>query len=180
MEPKLCVSEEHGLVDGNSDSHIFQIKDFDAQDEAQRKELLPLFWEFWIKVQREDQSLPVRYNLFGFTYEVPEIEATLYRFVYKENCRIKVAYQDDVVVGFMLYNLVFDSILVIRHMYTMVSGLGKWLVECVDNVKKVIFQTRKENPPERCLQLTEKFRKKITETDKIITWEMDWGNNGKY
>lgn len=172
MESELCILKEYGISGGDSDSNILEVVDFDKSDEFQRRDLIALFWEFWLKVNREDQSLPVHYNIMGIEYEIPEIEATLYGCLHQGG-KVKVAYKGETMVGFMLYHMAFDCVAIIRHMYCLVDKLAKPLVDSTDALK-VIFQTRKENPPTRLLEITKPFRSKIKEDDKLITWEMNW------
>lgn len=140
-----------------------------------------LFWEFWFKVQDNDLSDPVKYVLDGEEVWIPEIEGEFYACM-NEGAKVKLAYLGSEIIGFMLYHYAYNCVLLIRHMYVIPehenAGIAKKLVDAVGDVKKLIFQTRRNSPPERMLELTKEFRSVISEDPVITTWEMPWRANG--
>jgi hypothetical protein len=83
------------------------------------------------------------------------------------------------VIGFLVYQIPFDGVLLIKGLYTAPKysrfGLGKGLVNSLDKpIKKVLFQTRKEHPPARLFYHVADRINKIHENQEMITWEMEW------
>lgn len=181
MESELRVPEKHGSEQRDCDCDISQVefKPFDRDDQwNQKTELLGLVWEFLYKVQQEDTSYPVSFEIGEETVTVTQLEAELLRYLY-EGAKIQIAYYNGKQIGYMLYHSAYDCILLIRHMYLEPDfaglGIGKKMVESIgEDTKRVFFQTRKNNPPEELLDQTENFRIKVKETSKLITWEMPW------
>lgn len=126
----------------------------------------------------EDQSQWTEVEVFGHTVPMQQIERTLYRYLH-ENCEAVLAMEGEDCVGFLLYNLAFHSIVIVRALYIVPererAGMAKRLMNSVNaEVRKIIFQTYKPSPPKRLLEFTKGRRKQIHEMGNLITWEMDW------
>lgn len=97
-----------------------------------------------------------------------------------ERCKVQLAFSEDRAIGFLLYYLAYNSILIIEGLYVLPEyegrGVGKHLVESLGKpVLRVYFQTRKDSPPNRLFDVTSKWSpKKLSENERKITWEMPW------
>jgi GNAT superfamily N-acetyltransferase len=89
------------------------------------------------------------------------------------------------IIGFLIYQIVLDGILLIRGLYVLPEyagfGLGKGLVNSLTQpISKVIFQTRLEVPPNRLLGHVASRATKICETSQMATWEMTWEKSNEF
>lgn len=136
---------------------------------------MELLVDYWQIVNEEDLSTPYEYEIPGGSTTIPEARATLYMLL-NEGAKIKLAYVGSDLVGFLIYHTVYRSSLVIRHLYSIRerSSTARVLVEtALPEVRKLLFQTRKVNPPKRLLGLL-KGARVLYEDDKLIDWEMEW------
>jgi len=137
--------------------------------------LAELYWQFCNDLNHEDTSGLKSFETPGGKIEVSEAEARIFAYL-ESGCGIKVAYYGDVMIGFLIYQKIFESLYSIRCMFTEpLEGLklGKRLVNSLQP-KHLIFQSQKASPPEKCLEVTKPFRKKIAEDDNFETWLMPW------
>lgn len=131
----------------------------------------------WRMVQGEDLShLVEREILGGVKIQMPAVE-DLYYWYLKNGCKFVLAERGDDVLGILVYHQIFENVIAIRMLYAAPgswgSKVGKGLVAAT-SPKRVLFQTRKDHPPQQVLKLTESVRRQIDETEKLITWEMEW------
>lgn len=181
MDDGLCVSQEHERVDSSdSDSSVHEIKivEFNKLDREHVKVFCGMLWEFYWTAYGRDESEWVEVDVWGHKVPVQQVEASMYMFI-QDNCDIKLAMEEDECVGFLIYNLAYNCVLIVRALYTIpereARGVGKSLVDSIDApVKKLIFQTYKPAPPQRLLDFTKSRRKEIHTAGNMITWEMDW------
>ena len=141
-------------------------------------EFLGLYWEYWLKVNEDDLSREMVWHMADGTAVVTtELEA-MYEWYARKGSQVQLARSGDCIVGFLHYQDIFDCMIVVRGMYLedeyVSTKVGHGLVNSL-KPKKLIFQTRKEKPPEAMLKATEPYREKVDEDDKLITWIMDWG-----
>lgn len=136
-------------------------------------------YDFQLITNEDDLSGMKVLNILGEPTEVHKMEAFLLSCKY-QHCQFQLALNHDECVGFLMYHLIADCVLFIRGIYVYPEfegkGLAKGLVNSLKKpVKKIIYQTRKNNPPVQLFEQTKKFnRNKIYETDNLITWEFDW------
>lgn len=124
-----------------------------------------------------DLSHEVERTILGdVKVKMTAVEDVLYWYM-QNGCRIQIAEKGDDVVGILVYHKIFDTIIAVRMMYLPQSHqgtyAGKGLVSSV-NPKRVIFQTRKESPPTTLFKVTEGRRRLLDESDKLLTFEMEW------
>ena len=144
--------------------------------QTEKGKFLLLFHEFWKSVNEEDLSNLVDFNVLGKTVTLHQIEATLYGCLY-EGAKVKLLYEKEDIVGFVLYHTIFNCVGAVRHMYIQREHWGNGGAKDMLNsigVKKFIYQTWKKNPPVEFLNHVGKYSKKIDENDRIITWEIPW------
>ena len=174
MGQKLRLLEKYGDNSGNIDG-CFLTLDLDRLDDHIVEPFLVLFNQYWREVNEEDLSGLQVYQVNGNDVLVPEIQATLYMLM-QEGAKIKLAYEGSDLIGFLVYHTVYKSVVVIRHLYSIRerSSTAKRLVEsALPNVKKLLFQTRKRNPPNRLLSIL-RNADILHEDNKLIDWEMQW------
>ena len=186
MDRGLCVPAEHGGVRSDSDRRVLpkvEIKPLDASDFKEYYIFCGLYWEYWFQVNGEDLSEEIEFKLDdGKRVVTTELEVFLHQ-QFKDGFQVHLVIMDDAPCGFLLYQRVFDGIIVIRGMFLekelIGTGAGFQLLDDL-NPKKVIFQSSKSRVPEEMLKVTEPFREKVSETDKKITWIMNWeGRHGR-
>ncbi|MBR9701023.1 GNAT family N-acetyltransferase [Candidatus Woesearchaeota archaeon] len=144
--------------------------------------LIPIFWEYWAVINGEDLSGFDEFESYGHKIKMSKAESHLYWYLNKGD-QVQLLYNKDEIVGFMIYHNIYDCIIAVRCLYLIPeyfnNGLGKQMVSSLESDKRkidrVIFQTRRDSPPEQFLKAcVNKYGKKIAEDDKLITWEMDW------
>lgn len=151
----------------------------DLKNQIRFYEFMGMFYDYYLEVNEEDLSREVDWTTYaGDTIRTTALEAR-FDYLMKHSGKVQIAIEDDEIVGFLLYHMIFDCILVIRGMYAIPShhnkSLGKKLIQSLDQVvTKVVFQTRKAKPPEQMLSVTKPYRNKIGENETMITWEMTW------
>lgn len=105
-------------------------------------------------------------------------EAKVYQ-LQAERCGIQLVWKDGAIIGFMLYHLAYDCILLIKGMYIEPAhegkglGKGRLIASLGKPIKRLFFQSYASNPPERMLKITPEKRELHHDGD-LITWEMDW------
>ena len=178
MDATISVSKEYepDFV-GNCDGYIPKIEQIAFDVSKHTEELLPIFYEAWKEVTGEDKSKSVKIILKDKEHEVLEIEALLYWYLLQEHCDIKLTLVDDRIVGMCIHRLIYDDITAIRFLYFLPKYrkmyLGKELIEKI-GAKVFIFQTQKNIPPELFLKGITDRPQKICESEKLITWSMQW------
>lgn len=173
MEQAVCLSEEQFSERCDFDSSLFEIADFDINGDMLF--LAELYWQFCKDANDEDISALKTFQGPDGPIEVSEAEARILGYLYA-GWKIKVCYFKNVMTGFLIYQRIFENIVVIRCCYAEpFKGLklAKRLVNSLQP-KHLIFQTLKANKPERCLEITENYRKKIADDNHFETWIMDW------
>ena len=186
MEHELCEPKEHRSIERDGDGCLLPIA-FKEYEEGCFKDLVPLMWEYYLCVNQEDLSEWEDLELApGIVAPYQKVEIQIRGNLHK-GVQFRLAYHEDRAVGFMMYNLFWDSIVVVHGMYILpekqLKGVGKGLIWSLGDVKKVLFRTRKQNPPLRFLGVMGHDRI-IAEDDKHIVREMDWqahkapGNKG--
>ncbi len=157
------------------------------------RDFCPVFWEYWLKVNGEDLSDEVEELVLGVPVKITRIERAVYGYLADGFTILLVtdvvpdgAVDVEKIVGFAILRRVCDVVLDVRHMFLEPeyrdTGAGVKLIRMVDElspVHRIIFQTRLEAPPELFLGQTKRFRRLIAESDRLATWEMDWGSNGR-
>lgn len=148
------------------------------KQDAQYYKFLETYWNYWLEVNEEDLSGIEEFDVFGKIERVPQIEAY---YCYKRNngARVRLVYDEDDIVGFMLYYNIYNCIIAIDSMWAKKDyinrGLGKGMINSLHKpIKRVHFQTRKNNPPEDLFRATEGHRTLVHETPALLVWEMPW------
>ena len=182
MEQRLRVSEEHGCIERDSDSPVLQVeyRHFEPTNKEELFAVLPLFWEYWFRVNGEDLGEHLECDVLGVPIRVHQAEAKLYEQL-ASGSAFQLVYEGDDLIGFMQYHVAYSCVLIIRAMYFdskhQKSTLGKDLVNSLElPIKEVIFQTRVNAPPERMLEIAERYGKVLHEEDKLKTWSMLWAD----
>lgn len=134
-------------------------------------------WEYWFVVNQEDHSEWTDLELApGIVAPYQKVEIDIIGQLHK-GVKIRMAFHEDRAVGFMMYNDLWDCVLIVHAMYvypeTQLRGVGKGLIWSMGDIKKVLFRTRKKNPPLRFLSVMGHDRI-ISEDDDHIVREMDW------
>lgn len=176
MDSNACDAQEYPRdrfcdVDGR----VLEIREYQPKDLLF---LAELFWQFCHDVNQEDVSNLKTFEIDGQNIEVTEAEARIFAYL-ERGCSIKVAYLGDVLVGFLIYQKIFDTLYSIRCLYSepFAQGLklGKRLVSSLRQTPfKILFQSRKARSPMRMLQITESHRTKVDECEHFETWIMNW------
>jgi len=177
VEPELCLSKEHGGGSGDGNCDLSRIT-YEPFNEKFLPEFCGLFWQYWYVVNQEDLSTVRTVVCYGEEFPMTDVEAKYY-VLRAERYSFQMAKQGGVYIGFMMYHLVYDCILIIDGLFVEPQceklGVCKGLVNSLKTVKKVFFQTRIANPPQR---LHDKLNKdavtEVCRSETKITWEMTW------
>jgi GNAT superfamily N-acetyltransferase len=139
---------------------------------------LPVFWQAWLFIHGVDKSNTVKITIKGKEWDVQEIEALLYWYLHDENSKISLALDDNEIVGFVIYNNVLEGIKAIRMLYVVPgykgTKVGVKLISSIEELTTLIFQTKKNIEPESLFEVTRGRQIKLSETDLMITWSMNW------
>lgn len=171
MGPEFCLSEEHGSQQQDSDCDLLKIEDLENKD---IEPFIPLFNSYMAEVNQEDPLALI--DVQGV--QIPAGEARLLWHMYQSHRVIIVRNGAEQIVGFIVCEIPYGGIMVVRVLYFEKSYRGRGLMrKFVDSVgkdtKKIFFQTRVDNPPKELLTVTYGRRSKIWEDAKFITWEME-------
>lgn len=134
-------------------------------------------WEYWFVVNQEDHSEWDDLELApGIVAPYQKVEIDIIGNLHK-GTKIRMAWCEDRAVGFMMYNDLWGSIIIVHAMYVypeeQLRGVGRGLIWSVGDIKKVLFRTRKKNPPLRFLSVMG-HDTIIAEDDEHIVRELDW------
>ncbi len=177
MDKNTSFSEKHlgHRSDRNSDLHQITYRPYNDTDMISLRELL---WQFYFDVNQEDTSGMKEFDVDGSKVEVIEAQARIYGYL-SAGCKIQCAFVNDVLAGFLIFQEMFDRIIVIRVMFidrwALDFRLGKGLINSLQTIPTtLIFQTRKQVQPDKCLKVTEAHRIQLSENEHFITWSMTW------
>ena len=179
MDARISVPEKYGGIVGNDQSDFPSVNFVPYEHEHDYARALAILGEaiHLVNGVEPQELVPVKI-LDAQELEMTRAEVALSRYAY-DACQIQLVEVDDEVVGVLVYRRIFDMMIEVRMLYIRdgltARGLGKGIVSSIGKVKGLIFQTRKDQPPPRCLQITEKFRHVLFEDDFLITWQMQWG-----
>jgi hypothetical protein len=183
MEPGLCVSKERGINHSGSKDHILQVTwgELDQANSKEYCEFLAIYNQAYVDVANQDLLFVEHIDFCGHDVPMFRLEQELFNHTRKGG-KVHLCYKESEIIGFMLYHNIYNCVLVVPYLYFYPQyynkGLGCAMVDSLGlPIKRVVFQTHVAIPPEQFLKSTEKFRRKIHETDKMITWEMDWGRS---
>lgn len=185
MDEGARLPEEHERDRGDGDCDLFQIKfrEIDWNDYAELKQAVQLYWFFCDTVNQEDTSTLKAFEMpDGSKVQVVEAEARLYGYK-SAGARVQLAFVNEIVTGLLIYSVVFERIVAVRCLYvepwSQRLKLAKGLINSLQPTpKKLIFQSRKEVPPERLLAITQGRRTIIDENEHFFTHAMEWLNDG--
>lgn len=167
-------------TDSHDTIHKVEFREFDLKKDTLF--LSELYWQFCFDVNQEDLSGSSIHVIDGAEVEVFESQARIYGYL-SAGCRIQCAFVNGVLAGFLIFHEIFDRIVVIRAMFidrwAHQYKLGKGLINSLQKIPNtILFQTRKQIEPDRCLKVTESHRSKIAEDEHFITWSMTWRSDG--
>jgi len=150
------------------DGSIFKITDYDPS--LDYVTLCVMFHDFWSEVHLKDL------NQMSHTVSGPinEIEGQLYKYVSVDKCKVKMVFEQEKPLGFMIYHEVFDCIVAIRACYFVPEyrelGLIKKVLKSIGNVSRVFGQTYSEHPPKQAKKETN-IKVKIASLKDFDVWE---------
>lgn len=186
MDSGLCVSEESGgkhcggdgsLPPGVTPDAVCYVR-FSYDEDMPLLE--PVLYEFQKRVNGNDFSHVVDFDAGGgVTIPMHEMELFMCQ-LRAERVRFQLAVSAGECVGFLMYHIYADCILMVRGIYVLPecegAGLGKGLIDSLGlPIRKVIFQTQTGAAPMRVLSHTVARRRELHRDEKLATWEMDWG-----
>lgn len=109
---------------------------------------------------------------------VTDVEAKILRLI-QDGYKIRLVMIEQRIVGFMLYDIIYNCILLIEGVFILPGeaqkGLGVGIIESLGKpIKKIFGQTHIGNPPKEFLKLMKRSSEILREGD-LITWQGDWG-----
>jgi len=182
MGPELCISDQQQRGPdqvGHSGVHDLKYEALDPEEQGpDLYKFLEKYWQFWLEVQGEDLSMLEEYNVFGKIEKVPRIESYYY-YRRNEGARVQLVWDRGEIVGFMLYYNIYNCILAIDAMWAdkdhIARGLGKKMIQSLHKpIKRVLYQTRKKNPPQDMFKVVRKYSTLVHEKPDLLVWEMPW------
>ncbi|MHA2064493.1 MAG: GNAT family N-acetyltransferase [Candidatus Thorarchaeota archaeon] len=169
---ELCLPKKLRRWDCDRNRTFYEVEP-DVKNPDYEK-LTEVFKKYWEKVYPEDANEVIDYG----NGRLQTHEATLAHY-WASGCFIRVVKYRTGIIGFLVYQIPLDGILLIKGLYSLPDytgfGLGKGLVNSLNKpIKKVLFQTRKGNPPAGLLYHVIDRATKVHEDHEMITWEMKW------
>lgn len=141
--------------------------------------IVGIMWEAWQSVLGIDWAEPTDVVFCGQHTVMPHIEARFWGLLQK-SYDYQVALVDDTICAIMIYRWVCDGTAYIKMLYVAPDyrkcGLGIALVKSVSDIKRVIFQTRTDIPPEQLTALKARATGKpirLAATDTSEMWFME-------
>lgn len=177
MEQRVRLLEECRGTDRNRHGCIPEVV-FKEYEVSNLSAFYPSFWKFQLLVNGDEYS--GWREIHETRVQYTELEAYIGALT-TETCKFQLALNSDrtVCLGFLMYHMYAECILYVRGMYVEPgfekAHIGHRLLKSLGKpIKKIIFQTQINCPPERLLGMTVEERSEIHRTDKLITWEMPW------
>lgn len=148
------------------------------RNESEIARLCPAFWEFWLRVYREDLGHLVEADIAGEMRKVVAIEMMIYWYLHR-GFDIQLALCQDDIVGFLVYRVACHHVLEVKAIFVEPDYWNKKVaVGLLDSLKwpirRVLFQSRTEAEPTELLKHTAERRREVARTETLITWEMEW------
>lgn len=142
------------------------------------------FHAYWKEVHDEDLNKIVNVDLpNGSRGSVNLLDLEMKYYLETERCKFRIAEHNGKIVGFMIYNLVFDAVLICRAVYFTPefrkAKLLRSIMLGVGPVRKIYSQTHTQKQPKE-IQGEKKTRKKIYSNGKFDLWENTIRENGFY
>jgi hypothetical protein len=179
MEPGVPISEELRNGECGAEDPLFKVREFKPSEDV--FPFLYILNEFWTNVNDEDLWEWVDIETHGVSVRVQKIELQMYQYI---NAGFKVLVAESsggVMMGVLVANKVFLDTLAVRAFYLIPEArkmkVGRDLIQSFDNVESIMFQTRRENPPELMFKALKFEPSKVSENDTMITWSVKWENN---
>lgn len=150
-----------------------------SYSEPDRDQLRNILLIYWYEVNGKYLGKEITVDTAQGSVNLTEIEARMYS-LFAEGLKFQLCFKGREIIGFMMYHLAYESVLIIEGMYFLKShlhsGLGKKLIASISKpIKKLLFQTHTDNVPESLFRVLKKA-KELHKKDDLITWECDWGD----
>jgi len=109
-----------------------------------------LFRKYFIEVEKREPLDDMTLTSDNGPIQTNELQTKLYSYL-NEGAKIRLAYQDQMLIGFLIYHWIFDCVLIVRAIYLKPEYRNKTilrrLILSVGKVRRVISQTYKEKEP---------------------------------
>lgn len=131
--------------------------------------------DYWLEVHGEDLRDFLEYESGGVRKRVSKIEGKIYEYLHIHGAKIMVAEADNRIVGFMVYHLIFECVLICLGVYFIpayqkAARLRSIICSPSSKIKKVISQTYKSKQPNN-IRGEKDTRKVVAEMGELIVWE---------
>lgn len=178
MVKGICLLEELGQRQPNSDRSVLKIVELE-NDMIER--FIPLFGLYMLEVNQIDPDSKVTVQ----DAELTAADARLYWHLHSQHKILVAVTESGMPCGFLVYEVPYPGLMVARVMFILKECRGTRLFSAFikaaksEQARRIVFQTRKSNPPARMLSCTERAgrifseRRQIGETGDMITWEME-------
>lgn len=183
MDEGARLPEEHERNAGHGDRDLFQVtyRELNWESLVEVLTAAELYWFFCDAVNQEDISCLKEFEgPGGAKVQMIEAEARLYGYK-TAGARVQLAFVNEMLTGLLIYSVVFERIVAVRCLYvepwSQRLKLAKGLINSLQPTpQKLVFQSRKEVPPERLLAITQGRRTTIDENEHFFTYAMEWLN----
>lgn len=168
MDQRNALLEEYPRNRCSSgDNRIFQIGIATLADAVA---LAPITWEACWAVNQEDLA-----DFLVQEKGITHAEHRVYEWL-NGGAQLTVAVIEEQFAGLLVSQNLGDRIEYIRMLYTRPEfeglGVGKGLIHSL-MPKRIVFRTRRDSPPQRCLAVTPQA-KQICESSDWRLWSMEW------
>jgi hypothetical protein len=173
VDDSVCVSKEYGPSERLCDSSVPGLRIKLVQGEEHLRELVRLFKDYFEEVFWPDKET-VEETADG-PMQIWDSEKQLLLHG-EEGARIECVFQGQEMVGFFIYHLVYECILMVHAIYLVPklrdSGAAWDIVKSVGNVKKLFFQNRTSANPDKKRGKIIHQNDEHTIFEKDIRWEI--------
>jgi len=174
LGPESRLSEERRGDDSKRHRDFLPVKYIDYQPEFLGA-FSSLFADYWREVHGEELETVKVFETEDGDIITNGVEAQIYKYLYEDRAKIKIAVKGERMIGFMVYHYIFDSILICHGIYLrpefrkanrMIS-----LICSPGNPKRVFSQTYKGEMQPMEIRGEKKNRKLLHERENVLVWE---------
>ena len=172
MGQEFRISEESGGKPSDGDSGVFPVTYRDYNKETDKYSLPIMIDKFFLEAHNED--INVYREVQGGLYSGIECQMVLWD---QEKCSYQIAQKGNKPVGFMVYNLIYECILIVRAIYfepeyRLKSHLRRMILG-VGDVKHIYSMTYAEHEPKEIRGQKPKRHLIHTTKDNLNIWFND-------
>lgn len=181
MDNGQLISKEHGSKQRNVYCSVPGVKFRDYEPHVDIDLIRAICITYWKEVNNRDISGTVTREINGTSVTLYEIDAKIVHFS-ENGTKIRMAFHNGDVIGFMLYHIAYNCVLAIEGMYVLEQhrkqNIGSGFITSLDKpIKKLFFQTHISIRPQemfKALEILTVTPQELMIEGDLVTWECNW------